>query len=103
MKLSNIYYSILLNHNNVFHNYNKFIGEDCNPFFCPFNIDSYNLLNNHQFRQLDHSTLEKISSELEITITSDWLTIEGLSRTFETYENIQDELRDKIKLESIKS
>ena len=56
-----------------------------NPFFCPFNIDSYNLLNNHQFRQLDHSTLEKISSELEIAITSDWLTIDGLCRTLDTF------------------
>ncbi|WP_439506239.1 hypothetical protein [Sediminibacterium sp.] len=60
----------------------------------------YNLLNNHQFRQLDHSILEKISSEYAITITSDWLTIEGLSKTLDTFENIQDDLRDRIKLET---
>ncbi|PJE45745.1 MAG: hypothetical protein CUR34_12985 [Sediminibacterium sp.] len=60
----------------------------------------YNLLTKHQFRQLDEIKLEKLKSAVDITITSDWLTIDGLSRTLGTFENIQDEVRDRIKLET---
>jgi len=61
----------------------------------------YNLLNKIRFRQIDYLILAEISSELEITLTSDWLTIEGLSMTLDTFENIPEDLRDKIKFESI--
>ncbi len=60
----------------------------------------YNLLSKHKFRQLDEIKLEKLKSAVDITITSDWLTIDGLSRTLDTFENIKDELRERIKLET---